>query len=73
MLAEALQSRWSQRLAQRPIAFAGSHTLGIGRTRWLDRLRATMPAQVAVPVARAYEYYNPDRVGRSREARLTVE
>ncbi len=35
-------------------------------------LRAVMPAQVAVPAARAYEYYNPDREGRSSEVRLTV-
>jgi hypothetical protein len=36
-------------------------------------LRAAMPAQVAVRPARAYEYYNPDREGRSEETRLTVE
>jgi uncharacterized protein YfaS (alpha-2-macroglobulin family) len=35
-------------------------------------LRAAMPAQVAIPAARAYEYYNPDREGRSKEASLTV-
>lgn len=39
---------------------------------WAYGLRAVMPAQVAVPAARAYEYYNPDREGRSGESRLTV-
>jgi hypothetical protein len=36
-------------------------------------LRATMPAQVTVPAARVYEYYDPDRQGFSTVARLTVE
>jgi alpha-2-macroglobulin-like protein len=40
--------------------------------QWAYGLRAVMPAQVAVPAARAYEYYDPDRAGRSSEARLTV-
>ncbi len=35
-------------------------------------LRAVMPAQVTVPAARAYEYYDPDRQGFSGTARLTV-
>lgn len=35
-------------------------------------LRAAMPAQVTVPAARAYEYYNPDREGRSKETHLIV-
>jgi uncharacterized protein YfaS (alpha-2-macroglobulin family) len=35
-------------------------------------LLSVMPAQVAVPAARAYEYYDPDREGRSAEARLVV-
>jgi hypothetical protein len=37
------------------------------------RLRATMPAKVAAPPARAYEYYDPDRQGHSAAARLTVK
>jgi type II secretory pathway pseudopilin PulG len=36
------------------------------------RLRATMPAKVTVPPARAFEYYDPDRQGRSTSAQLTV-
>ena len=36
------------------------------------RLRATMPVKVSVPAARAYEYYNADRQGVSRPARMTV-
>jgi alpha-2-macroglobulin-like protein len=36
------------------------------------RLRAAMPAKVAVPGARVYEYYDPDRQGRSPGTRLTV-
>jgi len=36
------------------------------------RLRATMPAKVTVPPARAYEYYDPDKQGRSTSAQLTV-
>jgi alpha-2-macroglobulin-like protein len=43
-----------------------------GSLQWAYGLRAEMPAQVAVPAARAYEYYNPDREGRSTEARLIV-
>jgi len=35
-------------------------------------LRATMPAKVTVPPARAYEYYDPDKQGRSTSAQLTV-
>ena len=35
-------------------------------------LRATMPANVAVPAGRVYEYYNPDHYGTSAVARLTV-
>jgi hypothetical protein len=37
------------------------------------RLRATMPVKVAAPGARVYEYYDPDREGRSPGARLTVK
>jgi uncharacterized protein YfaS (alpha-2-macroglobulin family) len=37
------------------------------------RLRATMPVQVAVPGARVYEYYDPDREGHSPGVRLTVK
>jgi hypothetical protein len=35
-------------------------------------LRAAMPAQVVVPAARVYEYYDPDRQGTSAPARLAV-
>ncbi|HEX5273148.1 MAG TPA: alpha-2-macroglobulin family protein [Gemmataceae bacterium] len=35
-------------------------------------LRATTPAKVSVPAARAYEYYDPDRQGKSAPARLTA-
>jgi uncharacterized protein YfaS (alpha-2-macroglobulin family) len=34
------------------------------------RLRATMPVQVAVPDAQAYEYYDPDSRGRGGASRL---
>ncbi len=37
------------------------------------RLRATMPVQTAAPGARVYEYYDPDREGRSPGVRLTVK
>ncbi|MFO0811133.1 MAG: MG2 domain-containing protein [Gemmataceae bacterium] len=36
-------------------------------------LRATTPAAVAVPAARAYEYYDPAKEGRSAAARLVVK
>ena len=36
------------------------------------RLRATMPVKLAVPPARAYEYYDPERSGSSAAASLTV-
>jgi uncharacterized protein YfaS (alpha-2-macroglobulin family) len=36
-------------------------------------LRATMPVKVAAAGARAYEYYDPDREGRSPPTRLTVK
>ena len=36
------------------------------------QLRATLPVKVAVPPARAYEYYNPAKQGQSAAARLTV-
>ena len=36
------------------------------------RLRATMPAELTVPPARAYEYYDPGRRGESPPVRLTV-
>jgi CD109 antigen len=36
-------------------------------------LRATMPVKVAVAGARAYEYYDPDKEGRSPGERLTVK
>ena len=35
-------------------------------------LRATLPANVAVPPARAYEYYDPAKQGQSLAARFTV-
>jgi uncharacterized protein YfaS (alpha-2-macroglobulin family) len=35
-------------------------------------LRATLPANVAVPSARAYEYYDPAKQAHSLAARLTV-
>jgi A-macroglobulin TED domain/Alpha-2-macroglobulin family/MG2 domain/Macroglobulin domain MG3/Bacterial Alpha-2-macroglobulin MG10 domain len=35
-------------------------------------LRATMPAKVSVPAARAYEYYDPDKLGTSAPAKLTA-
>jgi hypothetical protein len=37
------------------------------------RLTATTPAKVTAPPARVYEYYNPDRLGRSGEVRFTVK
>jgi hypothetical protein len=37
------------------------------------RLRATMPVKVAVPGARVYEYYDPDRQGRSAGVQMTVK
>jgi hypothetical protein len=37
------------------------------------RLRATLPVTLTVPAARAYEYYNPDRQGRSAAGRLVVK
>jgi uncharacterized protein YfaS (alpha-2-macroglobulin family) len=40
--------------------------------QWAYDLRAVMPAQVAIPASRVYEYYNPDREGHSESARLTV-
>jgi uncharacterized protein YfaS (alpha-2-macroglobulin family) len=36
-------------------------------------LRATMPVQVTAPGARAYEYYAPEREGRSTGARFVVK
>jgi uncharacterized protein YfaS (alpha-2-macroglobulin family) len=36
------------------------------------RLKPTLPATVAVPQARVYEYYDPSREGRSAGAKLTV-
>jgi hypothetical protein len=36
-------------------------------------LRATMPVKVTAPGARAYEYYDPDREGRSGGTRFTVK
>jgi anti-sigma factor RsiW len=35
-------------------------------------LRATTPAKVSVPPARAYEYYDPDKQGTSAAAQMTV-
>jgi uncharacterized repeat protein (TIGR01451 family) len=35
-------------------------------------LRATLPAKVSVPPARAYEYYDPDKQGTSAAAQLTA-
>jgi hypothetical protein len=37
------------------------------------RLRAIMPVKVAAPGARAYEYYDPDKEGRSPGVRLTAK
>jgi uncharacterized protein YfaS (alpha-2-macroglobulin family) len=37
------------------------------------RLTATTPAKVTAPPARVYEYYNPDRLGRSSEVQFTVK
>ncbi|MCU0874533.1 MAG: hypothetical protein MUE50_19535 [Pirellulaceae bacterium] len=36
------------------------------------RLRATMPVKVAVPSARVYEYYDPDRSAASQSFQFTV-
>ena len=36
------------------------------------RLRASMPARITAPAARAYEYYDPDKSGTSRITLLTV-
>jgi hypothetical protein len=36
------------------------------------RLKATMPVKVSVSPAQAYEYYNADKKGASRAARMTV-
>ena len=35
-------------------------------------LGATMPVKVTVPAAKAYEYYDTDKQGRSKTTRLTV-
>ena len=35
-------------------------------------LRATMPVKVTVPAGRVYQYYDPDKQGRSVPASLTV-
>jgi uncharacterized protein YfaS (alpha-2-macroglobulin family) len=37
------------------------------------RLRATMPVKAAVPGARVYEYYDPQREGRSAGVHLTIK
>lgn len=37
------------------------------------RLKATMPVKVSVALARVYEYYDPDKQGRSAAGRLTVK
>jgi hypothetical protein len=37
------------------------------------RLKATMPVKVTASPARVYEYYDPDKQGRSTGARLTVK
>jgi hypothetical protein len=37
------------------------------------RLRAVMPARVTVPAARVYEYYDPDRQGRTQPFQMTVK
>jgi uncharacterized protein YfaS (alpha-2-macroglobulin family) len=37
------------------------------------RLRATMPVMAAVPGAHIYEYYDPQREGRSQPTRLSVK
>jgi hypothetical protein len=37
------------------------------------RLKATMPVKVTAAQARVYEYYDPDKQGRSAGARLTVK
>ncbi len=48
--------------------------LGPGRSLELPyRLQADVAAQVTVPAARVYEYYNPDRQGVARTTRLVVE
>jgi hypothetical protein len=36
-------------------------------------LRATMPVKVTAPAAKVYEYYDPQKQGRGREAKLTVK
>ena len=36
------------------------------------RLRATTPVKIAVPPARAYQYYNPDNQAASAPAQLVV-
>ena len=59
---------------------AGTHSVvvylrGLEAGRSLEMkygLRATMPVKVSVPVARAYEYYDPDKKGASAPARLTA-
>jgi hypothetical protein len=48
---------------------------GLEGDQWLEltyNLRAVSPAKVAVPPARAYEYYDPDRQGTSATGQLTV-
>src|SRR5262249_33649492 len=37
------------------------------------RLKATMPVKVTVAPARVYEYYDPDKQGRSEGTRLVVK
>jgi hypothetical protein len=47
--------------------------LGAGESLELKYgLRATTPAKVSVPPARAYEYYDPDRQGMSAAEKLTA-
>ena len=36
------------------------------------RLRATMPVDVTAPAGQVYEYYDPDRRGKSKPSRLKV-
>ena len=48
--------------------------LGAGVTLELPyRLQADVPAQVTVPEARVYEYYNPDRQAFAPTSRMVVE
>jgi hypothetical protein len=55
------------------VLVAGADGLEPGKPLELAyRLRATMPARVAVSAAHVYEYYNSDKQGVRQTSQLTV-